>query len=137
MLFGSVYASATPNLSVLTFNILAPCWASPSYYPVAAKPELNRYKRRIKIIRFLKRVTAKVDIIALEEITKQEFIAIKKALHEDYYAFSSYHAREHWLDEIVRDTPWEPNGVALFIKKSRFYHVRRFKIRPRIATYNL
>lgn len=117
-------APPTPSnqIKIVNFNILAPCWASPDYYPASAGPYLDRVYRRAKIINFLNsRPTA--DVIALQEVTTQEFGFIKNALKKNYVAYQSLHSPSYWSNWITENPPWEPNGNALLIKKSRFSSV--------------
>ncbi|TAL65026.1 MAG: hypothetical protein EPN84_02265 [Legionella sp.] len=111
-----------PQIKVLTFNILAPCWASPDYYPATAAPYLDRVYRRGKIINFLKSKPT-VDVFSLQEVTQVEFGYIKDALKKDYIAFQSFHSPTYWSDWITVNPPWEPNGNAILIKKNRFSNV--------------
>lgn len=118
----SAYAAPPqPNqqIKVLTFNILAPCWASPDYYPATAGAYLDRVYRRGKIINFLKSKPT-VDVISLQEVTQVEYGFIKDALKKDYISFQSLHSPTYWTDWITANPPWEPNGNAVFLKKSRF-----------------
>lgn len=110
-----------PNgqIRVLTFNILAPCWASPNYYPASAAAYLDRVYRRGKIISFLKSRSS-VDVISLQEVTQIEYDYIKDALKKDYVSFQSLHDPTYWANWITANPPWEPNGNAVFLKKSRF-----------------
>ena len=119
----SIHAESTQkSLNILSFNVLAPCWASIDYYPVNAAPYLDRIMRRNKIILFLNSVSNKTDIIALQETTKTEFEFFKQAL-PDFYAFETFHDASYWSDWITTTPPWEPNGVAIFVKKSTFNKV--------------
>lgn len=106
-------------IKVLTFNILAPCWAGTKYYPLTAVPYLNRVYRRDKIINFLLSKSS-TDIFTLQEVTQEEFIYLKESLKNDYVAFQALHSPNYWSNWISKDLPWEPNGNAIFIKKNRF-----------------
>lgn len=113
-------AQSAGEVRVLTFNILAPCWASPSYYPVAVAPWLDRYLRRQAIIGFLKSRADSVDVFALQETTPVELAAIADALGTKWAAFQANHRPDYWSNWIVPEIPWEPNGVALVVRRSRF-----------------
>lgn len=110
-------------LYVVSFNILAPCWASATHYPASTAPYLNRELRRSHIINFLNSVADKADIIALQEVTEIEFGFIKNELQTQFYAFMAYHDPLYESEWITQDPPWEPNGVAIFVKKNQFHHV--------------
>jgi endonuclease/exonuclease/phosphatase family metal-dependent hydrolase len=116
--------SQPPNsqIKVITFNILAPCWASPDYYPASAAPYLDRVYRRGKIINYLKSRST-TDVISLQEVTVTEYGYIKDALKKDYVSFQSLHSPTYWSNWITENPPWEPNGNAVFLKKSRFTNI--------------
>lgn len=112
-----------PNLFVMSLNVLAPCWASPDFYSPAIAPYLDTKARRQQIIHFLNSISDKADIIALQETTANEFNYYKEALESKFYSFQAYHDKDYWSDWISPDIPWEPNGVAIFVKKSTFSQV--------------
>ncbi len=116
-------SSVRKEIDVISFNVLAPCWASPTHYTPAVAPYLDRVSRRQHIIDFLNSVADKADIIALQETTQVEFNYFKQALAAKFFAFQVYHDSQYWSSWITPDVPWEPNGVAIFIKKSSFTNV--------------
>jgi endonuclease/exonuclease/phosphatase family metal-dependent hydrolase len=119
-----VQAGTHPSsINVVSFNVLAPCWASPSRYPQSLVPYLDRALRRALIIKFLTRASKKADIITLQETTRVEFSYFKEALQDTYYAFEVYHDPAYWSEWITTDVPWEPSGVAIFVKKTSFTNV--------------
>ena len=109
------------SINVITFNILAPCWASPSYYPATTLSYLDRGYRRGQIINFLLS-QPQADVITLQEVTQIEFGFISNKL-KNYTGFMSFHAPTYWSNWITEDPPWEPNGNAIFLKKSRFKNI--------------
>lgn len=121
----SLCGAAAPSdgkIKVISFNILAPCWADPSIYPVSARPYLDRTYRRERIIQFLLS-NPDADVIALQEVTAIEFGYLNNALSNDYAGFQSFHAPSYWSKYITQNPPWEPNGNALFLKKSTFKNI--------------
>ena len=126
MTFAISGAHAAPpvndTLKVVSFNILAPCWADPTLYPAGAGVYLDRTYRQGKIINYLKsRSTA--DIITLQEVNTPEFNAINNALKKNYVGFQSFHSPTYWSQWITVNPPWEPNGNAVFLKKSKFTNI--------------
>ena len=114
--------AATPRgdtLRVVAFNVLAPPWADPAYYPDAAAPLLDRTYRRARIIRFLAAQAKNTDIFALQETTPTELAHIAAAL-PGFTAFQANHRPDYWSNWITPANPWELNGVALLVKKTRF-----------------
>lgn len=128
-MFHSTYSFANAygkhqSLYVMSFNVLAPCWSNPENYPKAVESYLDRVSRRKKIILFLNRAAKKADIIALQEVTQIEFQYVKEELERDFYTFHALNDPSYWSDWITPGIPWEPNGVALLIKKSTFMRVK-------------
>lgn len=118
----SMALGAADEIKVITFNILAPCWADPAIYPEMSRPYLERSYRRERIIQFLQS-HPEADIFALQEVTAIEFGYLNDALSTDYMGFQSFHAPTYWSNYITQDPPWEPNGNALLIKKSAFKNI--------------
>jgi endonuclease/exonuclease/phosphatase family metal-dependent hydrolase len=108
------------KIRVLSFNILAPCWADPSYYPASTAPLLNRLTRRKTIIDLLKSYQNSVDVFALQEVAQSEFNCLKEALKMTHIGFQANHASSYWSNWITPANPWEPNGNAIFVNKSLF-----------------
>jgi endonuclease/exonuclease/phosphatase family metal-dependent hydrolase len=108
------------GINILSFNILAPCWADPSYYPASSAPFLERVSRRQTIIDLLNSYENKVDVIALQEVAQIEFNYIAQALQSTFVGFQANHASTYWSNWVTATTPWELNGNAIFIKKERF-----------------
>ena len=113
--------AAPPNtnntIQVVAFNILAPCWASPSYYPASSLPLLNREFRRERIIAFLQQEADQTAIFALQETTETELVYINNALKNRFVMYAAYHSPNYWSNWITIDPPYERNGVAIFVKK--------------------
>ena len=108
------------NLRVLSFNVLCPCWANPSYYPVSTALLLNRVDRRKTIIDFLKSQQKAADIIALQEVAQVEFDFFRDALKSNYTGFQANHSSTYWSSWITVEPPWELNGNAIFVRNDLF-----------------
>jgi len=121
----STAAPPSPNtdIKVVSFNILAPCWASPSYYPSGSLPLLNREFRRERIIAFLQQQASTTQIFALQETTEVELGYIKNAMKNQYDLYAAYHSPSYWSNWITVDPPWEKNGVAILVKKGLLSNV--------------
>lgn len=107
------------SIKVVSFNILAPPWASPACYPEASEPHLPRELRREPIIGILDRFKDSADIICLQEVTPIEYGHLQNFL-EEFIGFQANHACGHWEHYITSDLPWEPNGNAVFLKQHLF-----------------
>lgn len=108
-------AEMEKTIGVATFNVLAPCWASPAYYFESSKPLLKREKRRAAIIRVLQSLATKYDFIALQETQQDEIGFFKAALEQlGFGGFSVNHDDSYWAQYITADPPFASNGVALY-----------------------
>lgn len=112
--------SAPSGLGVLSFNVLAPCWAHPSYYPASAEPLLDRVARRRSIIDLLLAQAGTVDVIMLQEVAQAEFAFFNEALKQNFEGFYVNHAPTYWSSWITPVPAWEPNGNAIFVRRARF-----------------
>lgn len=99
-------------IRIVSFNVLASNFVLPSYYPTIEKEYLNINYRRERILSFLRSIHKIVDIIGLQEVTKNEFQYYKRELSNYYNCFVP-HDKGHWSTDI-------PNGNALFINKDKF-----------------
>lgn len=111
------------QIRVISFNVLSPCWAHPSYYPASSALLLNRVSRRDAIINFLKSNQSSVDVIALQEVAQVEFNYFKDALKQTYVGFQANHDPNYWSSWITVNPAWELNGNAIFVKKDIFSNV--------------
>lgn len=111
------------KVRVLTFNLLAPCWADPSYYPASSAPFLNRVSRRKAIIDLLTGYQNSVDVFALQEVAQVEFNYIREALKMTHVGFQANHAPSYWANWVTPANLWELNGNALFVSKNLFTNI--------------
>lgn len=110
------------TLKVVSFNILAPPWASPSCYPDSTAPFLPRERRRAQILNVLSGLKDSTDIFCLQEITPIEYGYILEAL-DGFIGTQVNHSPGYWTQYVTIDPPWEPNGNAILMKKSVFKEV--------------
>lgn len=115
-------AAYSATLNVVSFNILAPPWAKPSSYPASSAPYLNREVRRAAIINTLNQLKGNADVMCLEETTPVE-IGYIAAVMKDFTVLQANHDPEYWSQYITENPPWEPNGVAVFVKKGSFKNI--------------
>lgn len=116
---------AALNLKVLTFNVLAPCWASPTYYPAGSVSKLERMYRRNRIISFLNQAVASgVAVIALQEVQIDEYPFFYDALKTLFEGSMSFHNDSYWSSWITADPPFARNGNALFLRKDIFTNIQ-------------
>jgi len=103
------------TIKLVTYNVLAPCWAQPSYYPTSSAQYLDKVTRRVSIINVLKDLAKTNDVIALQETQEDEIVFFKETLSkEGFSGFNVNHKDDYWSKYIVADPPFVSNGVALF-----------------------
>jgi endonuclease/exonuclease/phosphatase family metal-dependent hydrolase len=119
------FKEASLNLKVVTFNVLAPCWASPTYYPAGSVSKLERIYRRNRIISFLNQsISSGAAVIALQEVQIDEYPFFYEALKTLYEGSISFHNDSYWASWITPDPPFARNGNALFLRKDIFTNVQ-------------
>jgi len=110
-------------VKIASFNVLAPSWASPSYYPESAHPWLHPLEARSdRIVTFLKNhVVDKLDVIALQETEVTVTPLLKAGLGEKFQFFSSNHDDSYWAKWTAGgQQPYNPNGVSIAINSNTF-----------------
>jgi endonuclease/exonuclease/phosphatase family metal-dependent hydrolase len=111
-------------LSLMSFNVLAPCWAHPSRYPSESAELLERTQRQKRVLKILEEALSTVDVIALQETTPKELDLYQRTLHSHFHTFHVFHDKNYWSNWKKDGVSWEQNGVALFVKKERFPEVK-------------
>lgn len=110
------------TLKVVSFNILAPPWASTTHYPDQCVHELPRELRRDRIIGVINGLKSGTDVFCLQEVTPIEYDKIAMALKE-FTGFHVNHDPGYWSHYITDHPPWEPNGNAVFVREDLFEEV--------------
>jgi endonuclease/exonuclease/phosphatase family metal-dependent hydrolase len=112
-------AQASPRMSVLTFNVLAPLWAAPRWYPERVDPALlDRTFRRGRITAFLRDAGRSRDIVCLQEVEAGEMRYYEQALGGGFAGAFAGHDPAYWSNWLVPELPWVPNGNALFVRRA-------------------
>jgi endonuclease/exonuclease/phosphatase family metal-dependent hydrolase len=114
-------APADARIDVLTFNVLAPVWAAPVWYPADMDPSfLDTEYRRERIVAFLHEHADTADVVALQEVQDSEFAYLARALGEAFVGVMSTNDPDFWSNWLVDGIPWGPNGTAVFVRRSAF-----------------
>ncbi len=114
-------ARAPAAISVVTFNVLAPLWAAPKWYPDELDPSLlDADFRRARTIAFLQGLRGKVDVFCLQEVEQREYPAYLAALGPDFEGRFASHDPAYWASYLVPELPWVPNGNALIVRRQAF-----------------
>ena len=128
---GSTPASAAPSsrIDVVVFNVLAPVWAAPDWYPADMDPALlDTEWRRERIVGFLQEQAATADLVALQEVQDSELPYLAAALGGNFVGFMSTNDPDFWSNWVVEGIPWAPNGTAVFVRRSAFGSPRFFEL---------
>ena len=109
------------RIDVVAFNVLAPIWAAPQWYPSDMDPALlDTGYRRERIRAFLRSRAGTAEVVALQEVQKSEFPFLARALGEGFVGYMSENDPDFWSNWLTEGLPWKPNGTAVFIKRSAF-----------------
>jgi endonuclease/exonuclease/phosphatase family metal-dependent hydrolase len=112
-----------PNarLGMVTFNVLAPVWAAPDWYPPEMDMSLlDAAYRRARITSFLASHAADTDIFCLQEVQESEFPAFLAAVGSGFAGAMSHNDRDWWSNWVVPEIPWAPNGTAIMVRRQAF-----------------
>lgn len=114
-------AEPQPSVQVLTFNVLAPIWAAPVWYPVDMDMALlDREFRRARTQAFLRSVRDQLDVVCLQEVNQAELPYYLEALGAEFEGTMAFNDPALWSSWLVPGIPWEPNGTAIAVRKTRF-----------------
>jgi endonuclease/exonuclease/phosphatase family metal-dependent hydrolase len=115
---GADPAAPASTLRVVAFNVLAPIWSSPVWYPEEMDTELLETEyRRARITAFLSRIAGDTDIVCLQEVQDSEFPHFMAALGAHFRGSMAVNDPELWSNYLV-GTSWAPNGTAIAIRRS-------------------
>jgi endonuclease/exonuclease/phosphatase family metal-dependent hydrolase len=121
LVIATTAARAAPLLGVTSFNVLAPIWASPVWYPVLEDITLlERVFRRGRTQAFLRSIRERTDVVCLQEVNEQELPYYLAALGDEFSGRMAYNEPSFWSNWLVPEIPWEPNGVAVAWRKDVF-----------------
>ena len=109
------------EIGMVTFNVLAPVWAAPDWYPPDMDMSLlDADYRRARITSFLSSRAADTDIFCLQEVQESEFPAFLAALGGGFTGAMSHNDRDWWSNWVVPEIPWAPNGTAIIVRRQAF-----------------
>ena len=106
-------------LVIKSFNILAPVWVKPEWFPDVSKDLLDIKNRRERYMSCI--LADDPDIICLQEVTASELVYIRSTLENT-----------HIISELAANNPTsasEDNGTATLIRKSNYLCNPRWSIK--------
>lgn len=110
-------------INIISFNILAPIFASPIFYTGVNSELLDIEARRRIIISFLNSMKDITDIFCLQEVVESEFEHLTNCLKDSFIGYIHYNEPDYWRDWILQPLKYENHGTAIFMKKSVFDYV--------------
>ena len=114
--------SRRPELTVVTWNVLAAPWAAREHYPVEMDPELlDRTVRAGLVASVLARLDA--DVVCLQETTPPDLAATRAQLGDVYDVAAAPNGASLWSNWSTAAVPWEPNGTAVLWRRTAFSDV--------------
>ena len=123
---GPASAPAAPpasgaRLPMVTFNVLAPVWAAPDWYPPEMDMSLlDADYRRARITSFLAARAPDTDVFCLQEVQESELPAFLAALGSGFAGAMAHNDRDWWSNWVVPEIPWAPNGTAIIVRRQAF-----------------
>ncbi len=112
------------QLPVVSFNVLAPIWASPIWYPEELDTSLlDATYRRGRITAFLAGRAATTDLFCLQEVQESELPAFLAALGPGFAGFMARNDRDWWSNWVDPEIGWAPNGTAMIVRRNSFSRV--------------
>jgi endonuclease/exonuclease/phosphatase family metal-dependent hydrolase len=112
---------SSAQLPMVTFNVLAPVWAAPDWYPPDMDMSLlDADDRRARITAFLSSRAADTDVFCLQEVQESEFPAFLAAVGSGFAGAMSHNDRDWWSNWVVPEIPWAPNGTAIMVRRQAF-----------------
>jgi endonuclease/exonuclease/phosphatase family metal-dependent hydrolase len=113
--------AGSARLDVVAFNVLAPIWAAPVWYPDELDTALlDAAYRRGRIAAFLASQADSADVVCLQEVQESELPAFLAALGDDFAGAMSHNDPGFWSNWVVPELGWQPNGTAVIVRKSVF-----------------
>jgi endonuclease/exonuclease/phosphatase family metal-dependent hydrolase len=115
---GAAPPSSEPQLSVVAFNVLAPVWAAPDWYPDQMDMSLlDTEFRRERIARFLASRASTTDVFCLQEVQDSELPHLLAAVRPSFQGFMARNDPDWWSNWLVPEIPWAPNGTAVIVNR--------------------
>jgi endonuclease/exonuclease/phosphatase family metal-dependent hydrolase len=112
-------------LSVVAFNVLAPVWAAPVWYPEDMDASLlDNAVRRPRITSFLASRASTTDVFCLQEVQESELPHFLDAVGNGFSGAMAHNDRDWWSNWLVPEIPWAPNGTAVLVRRSTFSSIR-------------
>jgi endonuclease/exonuclease/phosphatase family metal-dependent hydrolase len=118
---GATAPTRESRVSVVSFNVLAPVWAAPQWYPAEMDTSLlDAGYRRERIAAFLASRAPTTDVFCLQEVQESELPAFLGALGGEFTGAMAHNDPAWWSNWLVPEIPWAPNGTAVIVRRRAF-----------------
>jgi endonuclease/exonuclease/phosphatase family metal-dependent hydrolase len=110
----------------VAFNVLAPVWASPVWYPDGLDTSLlDAGFRRDRIASLIAAAAPSTDVFCLQEVQQSELPAFLAAAGSGFEGFMAFNDPAWWSNWVVPEIPWAPNGTAVIVRRAMIDVVQR------------
>ena len=111
-----------PELTVVTWNVLAAPWAAAEHYPADMDPALlDRTARGGLVASVLASLDA--EVMCLQETTPPDLARLCAQLGDEYGVAAAPNGAALWSSWSTDAVPWEPNGTAVVWRRDAFTDV--------------
>jgi len=118
------------NLTLLSWNILAPMWVHPDYFPGISENIVSTKFRRESFYATLKYLLEKysIDVIGFQEaqeseISQPEFLKILEDFEPAKLSKNEPQCWESWL----KTNEYQENGTIIYLRKGRFSDIQTYR----------
>jgi len=118
------------RLNIVSFNVLNDIWLGPvkpngqyNWYPDIDPKLLEENRRWVPIFQFLQPLVNTTDVFVIQEVSAREF-NITSRLLDRFKGVWAKHDPEYWANQVKPPHTWEPNGQAIFMKRSTFNNIQ-------------
>jgi len=113
--------AGSANIRIEAFNVLAPTWAHPSYYPAACAPLLTPPLTRVgRGITYVQDHMLDTDFLAYQESETTINSVLDGGLGANYLKYHVFHDNDYWASWITVDPPFNPNGVSVAVNSNKY-----------------
>jgi endonuclease/exonuclease/phosphatase family metal-dependent hydrolase len=111
------------TISIGNFNVLAPSWASPSYYPTKVNQDglLTPGSTRVgRGISYLIGALGTVDFWSFQETETTINAGLASGYGSNYNFVHFFHDDNYWANWITTNPPFARNGVSIGVNKLKY-----------------
>ena len=116
-------------ITINSMNIMAPSWASKSFYPKICIPSLDINQRKPLILKHIENNIEFSDFFCLQETQLSTNKWLKEYFESYNYTYDyTYHDDNYWNLWKSSDTIFEKNGVSLAINMNNYIDIKYYDL---------